>query len=216
MPHACTDTAQWVRDAVRSSLQRLRIGRLHGLLLHRSQELLAAHGDALSSALVALKDEGIVENIGVSIYVPDELDAIGSRMSLDMVQAPFSVFDRRLATSGWLQRLHEMGTKVHVRSIFLQGLLLMEAAARPAQFGRWHGLWERWDRWLAREALTPLQACLSFVLAEPGIDRIVVGVDSLKQLQQVLASMQTRATVPPPELCSEDPDLVNPSLWRMS
>ncbi len=31
------------------------------------------------------------------------------------------------AISGWLTRLQQAGTEVHVRSVFLQGLLLMEA-----------------------------------------------------------------------------------------
>ena len=54
-----------------------------------------------------------------------ELDVLCQRFEFDLVQAPFNILDRRLATSGWLAKLAAMGTEVHVRSVFLQGLLLM-------------------------------------------------------------------------------------------
>ncbi len=213
IPESCTDVAAWVRESVLGSLGRLRISRLRGLLLHRSQQLLGPQGDALYQALVALKDQGKVEKIGVSIYGPDELDALWPHYQLDLVQAPFNIIDRSLATSGWLTRLHQTGTEVHIRSVFLQGLLLMEAARRPATFNRWQPLWQRWHRWLDDQALTPLQACLGFVLSQPEIDRVVVGVDNLKQLQEILAGVKVSAITPPKTLISEDLDLIKPSHW---
>ena len=212
---SCTDVSAWVQESVLGSLERLRISKLHGLLLHRPQQFLSPQGDALYRALITLKDQGKVEKIGVSIYCPDELDALWPRYQLDLVQAPFNIMDRRLATSGWLARLHLAGTEVHIRSIFLQGLLLMESANRPATFNRWGSLWKQWHRWLDDQGLTPLEACLAFTLAQPEIDRVVVGVDSLKQLQGILASVETPALEPPMTLVSEDLDLIDPSRWRL-
>lgn len=210
---SCTDVAGWVEESVMGSLERLRIPKLRGLLLHRSQQLLGSQGGELFRALVTLRDEGRVEKIGVSIYDPDELDALWSRYQLDLVQAPFNILDRRLATSGWLTRLHQTGTEVHVRSAFLQGLLLMDTGNRPAQFNRWQPLWDDWDRWLEEQALTPPQACLGFAYSQPEIDRVVVGVDSLKQLQEILVGVKGPAVEPPTALISGDLDLINPSRW---
>jgi hypothetical protein len=215
IPESCTDVASWVRDSVRGSLERLGIAKLHGLLLHRSHQLLGDRGPALYRALCGLKDRGQVEKIGVSIYDPDELEALWPHFQLDLVQAPLNIMDRRLATSGWLMRLHEAGTEVHVRSAFLQGLLLMNDANRPEKFRAWQPLWNQWHRWLDDEALTPLQACLGFVLSQPEIDRVVVGVDSLTQLQGILASVEHRTVIPPTLLMSSDPDLINPSRWSV-
>lgn len=213
IPASCTDVTAWVRESVFSSLERLRIPKLRGLLLHRSQQLLGAQGDALYRALLALKDQGKVEKIGLSIYGPDELDALWPRYQFDLVQAPFNIIDRRLATSGWLARLHGAGTEIHVRSVFLQGLLLMEAARRPATFNRWQPLWDRWHRWLDEQALTPLQACLEFVLPHSEIDRIVIGVDNVKQLQEILRAANTMGVSVPQSFATEDPRLLNPSNW---
>ncbi|TAK90631.1 MAG: aldo/keto reductase [Burkholderiaceae bacterium] len=214
IPEACTDVAAWAQKSVMDSLMRLKIPKLHGLLLHCSQQLLGKQGEVLYGALLALKEQGAVEKIGVSIYDPQELDALGSRFRCDLVQAPFNILDRRLASSGWLARLHQSGTEVHVRSIFLQGLLLMEATKRPAMFNRWQPLWDHWHRWLSEQALTPLQACLGFAMSQPEIDRVVVGIDSLKQLQEIMSAVETKIAPVPQSLVTEDVQLLNPSNWQ--
>lgn len=209
----CIDVSAWVQESVLGSLERLRIPKLYGLLLHRPQQLLGAQGDALYRALVAIKDHGKVGKIGISIYDPRELDALCPHYHFDVVQAPFNILDRRLVASGWLERLHQAGTEIHIRSVFLQGLLLMKAANRPATFNRWRPLWQQWHNWLDDEALTPLQACLGFALAQPQIARVVVGVDSLMQFKDVLDNLGSPPIEPPAFLVSEDIDLINPSRW---
>lgn len=216
LPNACVDIGGWVQESICGSLERLGIPKLLGVLLHRPQQLHGRQGEALYGALRSLKDQRLVEKIGVSIYAPDELDATWPHFHPDLVQAPFNVLDHRLASSGWLTRLHQAGTEVHTRSIFLQGLLLMDGAKLPAAFARWLPLWKQWQSWLAEQALTPLQGCLGFVLSQPEIDRVVVGIDSLEQLQGILASVDSARLTPPGTLMSEDQDLINPSRWNAS
>lgn len=213
IPPSCPDVAVWVQESVLGSLARLRIPSLSGLLLHRPQELLGEQGQILYRSLSALKEQGLVAKIGVSIYGPEELDALSPHFRFDLVQAPFNIVDRRMATSGWLKKLHQSGTEVHIRSAFLQGLLLMDEPQRPLSFQRWQPLWKEWHRWLVEQALSPLQACLGFVLAQPEIDRVVLGVDSLEHLRGILASAGALAVVPPTTLASQDLDLINPARW---
>jgi aryl-alcohol dehydrogenase-like predicted oxidoreductase len=158
----------------------------------------------------------MVDKIGVSIYNPHELEALTSRFRFDIVQAPFSVMDRRLATSGWLGRLHAAGTEVHVRSLFLQGLLLMHEAARPRYFDRWRPLFSEWQGWLDANALTALRACVGFALSHAEVDRAIVGVDSLEQLLALVAGASAPPVTVPNHLSSEDSALVNPSQWNLS
>jgi len=205
--------AEWVQESVEGSLLRLNTDHLCGLLLHRSQQLLEPKGEELYAALADLKDQGLVEMIGVSIYDPEELDSLWPRFQLDLVQAPFNILDRRLETSGWLARLHQAGTEVHVRSVFLQGLLLMEADHRPEKFNRWQPLWDRWDQWLKDQALTPVQACLGFAMSRPEINRVVVGVDNRIQLQEILSAAEVNVQTPPATLMTENLALINPSKW---
>lgn len=214
IPDGCPDVAAWVGALVSASLQRLQVRQLRGLLLHRPEQLLGAQGEALYSVLTQLKNDGRVQKIGVSIYAPEELDALCARFSLDIVQAPFNLFDRRLIDTGWLSRLSRQGIEVHARSVFLQGLLLMQAATRPEKFNRWQPLWNRWQQWLADTRLTPLQACLRDALAQPEIARVIVGVESEAQLKEILLAAEGDIPMVPAELyrCN-DLDLINPSRW---
>lgn len=99
----------WCETQVRSSAGRLRVQCLDGVLLHRPRDLVEARGDALATALLALKGAGLAKATGISIYAPDELDLIAAergdafRHTLDIVQAPLNVFDRQLETSGWAE-----------------------------------------------------------------------------------------------------------------
>jgi aryl-alcohol dehydrogenase-like predicted oxidoreductase len=214
VPLECVSVTDWVQESVQGSLNRLQVAKLKGLLLHKPEQLMSAIGPELYSALHRLKADGKVEKIGVSIYSPDELDQLTREYALDLVQVPFNVVDRRISTSGWLERLYSAGVEVHLRSIFLQGLLLMSQQGRPRAFDRWNRLWTKWHEWLQMYDALPAHVCLAFALSQPGISRVIVGVDTSSQLRGLLESLQGNAVVPPPELACEDIELVNPSLWK--
>jgi len=208
-----SDVPSWVADHLNTSLQRLGVRQVHGLLLHRAEDLLdPVFGGALYRALRQAQEAGQVRKIGASIYAPQTLDAL-SHLPLDLVQAPMSIFDRRLEQSGWLARLAERGTELHARSAFLQGLLLMAPAERPRHFDAWGEAWRDWDRWLQDHGLSPLQACLGHVLGLPGVSRCVVGVDGVDQLRQILAAAAVDLPPLPPSSSALDPHWLNPSNW---
>lgn len=213
LPEDQMDADKWIRESVYASLERLKIDSLYGVLFHTPDQLLNDKGIALYNALHKLKSEGLVKKIGISVYIPEQLDRLFAELDFDIVQAPFNILDRRLQDSGWLAKLKLKKVEVHVRSLFLQGLLLMPAAMRPEKFNKWNMLWKRFDDWLMENNLTPLQACLNFVLNHPEIDKAVVGVDSLKNIQEIIDS----AGKPIPELPSylncNDTGLINPALW---
>mgnify|MGYP003575089426 CR=1 FL=1 len=208
------DTGRWVREHVAASLARLRIPSLHGLLLHRSQQLLGPRGQALVAALEQLKAGGVVERVGVSIYSPNELEPVMNVCTPDIVQAPFNLLDRRLLKSGWLARLARAGVAIHARSVFLQGLLLMPAAAIPAKFAPWRGLWDTWHDWLAgSRGVSAAAACIGFVQSFPEVEKVVVGVDSAGQLEQIVEAAAARPMTDWPAVDTADERLIDPSNW---
>lgn len=209
--------SSWVDSQIRGALGRLRVDQIDAVLLHRPTQMVTEVGDALYRALCLQKDLGHVRRIGISIYDPSELDALISRFDLDVVQAPFNILDSRLLNTGWIDRLQNLGVSLHVRSIFLQGLLLMSKSQRPAYFHRWDSLWDRWDAWLQEHDLTALRATLRFALHAPGVEKVVLGVDSRSQLAQIIA---VAGEGPLPDgyqsLSTTDVELLNPSLWKLN
>lgn len=214
MPEGVTDVVEWVQTSVDGSLSRLGVTHVVGLLLHRPADLLGPMGAGLADAMRRERAEGRVAKIGVSVYDPSELDATWPILAPDLVQAPFSVVDQRLATSGWLGRLTDAGVEVHARSAFLQGLLLMPRGSRPPRFDRWSELWREWADWVAASGRSPLEVALGHVLAQPGIDRVLVGVDTAGQLAEIVRAASDTARSAPMSLASSDLDLLTPSRWN--
>jgi aryl-alcohol dehydrogenase-like predicted oxidoreductase len=215
LPGDCDDLETWIAASVETSLRKLGVAKLYGLLLHRSADLAGSSGAPIYNALRRLQAAGAVEKIGVSIYDPSELSALTPARDLQLVQAPYNVLDRRIDQSGWLDRLKQRGVEVHARSAFLQGLLLMDEASRPQQFARWSGLWKTWHDWLAEHRLEPLDGALGFALANPAIDRVVVGVELASQLTAIISASRHQAPPAPESLATEDESLVNPSKWNV-
>lgn len=213
IPEDHMDADKWIRESVYASLERLKIDSLYGVLFHAPDQLLGDKGIALYNALHKLKLEGLVKKIGISVYAPEQLDSLFADLDFDIVQAPFNILDRRLKDSGWLAKLKLKKVEVHVRSLFLQGLLLMPAAMRPEKFNKWKMLWKKFDDWLMENNLTPLQACLNFVLNHPEIDKAVVGVDSLRNIQEIINATGKPIPELPSYLNSNDTGLINPALW---
>lgn len=215
MPEGTASVEQWVREMVAGSLERLRLARLQGLLLHRPQDLRGPGAEDLARVLKALKSEGLIRKIGLSVYGPEELMSLPDSFEPDIVQMPFNILDRRLIRGGLLQDLKGKGVEVHVRSIFLQGLLLMEPGSRPHYFKRWEAVWKAWESWISDTGTDPLAACLNFALAHRDIDRVVVGIESVEQLSQILEAAHSQSPVWPADLQSEDPDLIYPTRWKI-
>ena len=215
LPEGSSDIYSWVEEQVEGSLKRLGCSSLYGLLLHRSENLLANSGKKLIGALNRVKSDGLVQKVGLSIYHPSELNEVMHLMQIDLVQAPLNLIDRRIETSGWLSRLHREGVEVHTRSVFLQGLLLMPRNKIPPKFEAWATLWDSWAAELEEKDLSAAAACLSYPLSLPEVVRVVVGVDSVDQLKALIAASQTQ--FPQHDfsfMTSEDQMLINPSNWN--
>jgi aryl-alcohol dehydrogenase-like predicted oxidoreductase len=219
LPGEIEDVRSWVISSIHGSLERLNRKSVDAVLLHRSQEVIGQHWKAYQAALEEIKMLGLCSATGVSIYAPDELETIWEHPSgwkPELIQAPYNVLDRRLSASGWLDRLNDCGIRVHTRSAFLQGLLLMPSEKRPAYFADFSTLLDRWQDWCRAAGKSRLSAALGFVCAEPRIEKVVLGVDSASQLVEIAAAIGASGPEVPADLVSDDLALIDPSRWRLS
>lgn len=215
LPYGVVGVGSWVRNQFEASLSRLGAERIYGLLLHRADQLTGPYGPELANVLQALKREGLVEKVGVSVYEPEQLGMLMQSCQIDLVQAPLNLLDQRLVTSGWLHRLHDAGVEVHTRSTFLQGLLLMSRREIPEWFERWAPVWDTWHDWLRGSNIPAAQACMQYPLSFPQIAGVLVGVTSAEELNALIQLANNEIqTVMLPDLGCADPDLLNPSNWN--
>ena len=213
IPRDCKDVSDWVKQQLMESFLRLGVNKIYGLLLHQPDQLLGASGVDLYKALKKLKEKGLVEKVGISIYSPTMLDLLVPHYHFDLVQAPFNLVDRRLYNSGWLHRLKDSGIEVHARSVFLQGLLLMAKEKIPSYFSTWSDLWQIWHKWLLESNTSALEACIDFPLSFTEIDRVIVGVDNKNQLIQILSTAKFHRMNEAPSTDCDDENLINPANW---
>ena len=205
-------------DAVRrefsASLKRLGSESVYGILVHHAGDLLGPEGARLYGLLAEWRDRGQALKIGVSVYTGAEALAAFERYRLDIVQLPLSVFDQRLAADGTLLELKRRHAEIHARSVFLQGLALMEPDALPPGFESARPFVARFHDALANRGVSPVAGALGYVAQIAEIDRIVVGVDSAAQLSECVAALEQRV----PKLdfsgfACRDESLLDPRRW---
>lgn len=189
--------AALLNDDLSHSLAALGCERVEALLVHDADDLTGPHGPAIWEAMQAAKAAGRVGKIGVSVYRGEQVDAVLDRFAIEIVQLPFNPLDRRLIEAGQLARLKDARVEVHARSLFLQGLLLQAPEAIEPRFGALREAVAELHGWAAGEEMTPLQGVLALALAEARIDRFIIGITSVAELEDIVSAAQIRQGVQP-------------------
>ncbi len=204
-----------VLDSLAASLDRLKVGAVHGFLLHRSDDLARTGWQHLVDAMIEARARGWTSRIGASVYNSDQLALVESRFRPELVQLPLNVLDRRTITSGMLARLKAAGVEIHARSVFLQGLLLMEPDELPEFFAPLRHVIGRLRETWQQRGLSALGGCLAFALQRPEIDAVIVGVNRINEFEQIEATVNS---LPSGNIDfdiehSVDPAFLDPSRW---
>jgi aryl-alcohol dehydrogenase-like predicted oxidoreductase len=203
-----------VEAEVRASLMRLKLTKARAVVVQSASDLFAPAGPALWDRLKMLRDEGLFDQVGVCAYASDDPVGVARRFKPDLLQAPASLLDQRLLLDGSLEAVRAMGIEVHLRSIFLNGLLFLPPDRVPAQLKGAAGRLSRARRMIAEGRSDPLQAALGFALSRPEADAVIVGAGSAAELAAVIAA----ASSPPPdldwdEMAIDDPIALDPDRW---
>jgi aryl-alcohol dehydrogenase-like predicted oxidoreductase len=168
-----------VRRELEDSLKRLNIERLDGYLLHTPGYI---YDKEILKALISLKKEKLVENIGVSIYeIEDGEEAIRTGV-VDYIQLPFSILDQRGVKTSFISNAKQSGITIFTRSAFLQGLFTMDKDRIPMHLQEAIPYINIFEKLLDKYQINKISALINFVKQEKGIDYLVFGVDTPNQL----------------------------------
>ena len=112
--------------------------------------------------------------------------------------------------------MSSLGIEVHARSAFLQGLLLMSINDKPKYFEPWTPLLSKWQGFCSDHLISPLHAALEFVCGHKEVSYAVVGVQNQYQLKEILENTTTLNCFDFDQFSSDDPKLLDPSVWSLS
>jgi len=185
------EIAPTVKYAVASTINKLAVKKIDVLLFHEASDI-DAHGGVIFAEVINQIHLGFISKVGVSIQTVDELEAAINNPLISHIQMPFNILDYR-----WKdciqkiikEKLSGRSLTIHVRSIFLQGLLLsgsINAWKRvgiedPIEVISWlNDMVKRFDR------ISVAALCMNYVNSMKWIDGVVIGVETLLQLQENL------------------------------
>jgi len=174
----------YIRYQINKIIKNLNLTKIYCVLIHNPGHF--PNRSKYFYALKKLKQEGLIKNIGFSVYGTSYLKNIIKNYDFDVVQLPYSIIDRRFEEAGCLKILKKKGIKIYARSIFLKGLLLLSYNKIPKKFKRTSYVWDLWHDWLKINKLSAIDVCLNFVNSNKYIDKIVVGVHHLKHIKKII------------------------------
>lgn len=172
-----------IEQSINSSLSNLNLDSIPIYMLHRAEHMTIKDGIIIKN-LSKLKNRGLIHNIGTSIYTPREAEIALSIDEISAIQVPFNVFDHRLINSGFFEKAHAKSVAVFVRSIYLQGLILMKNNDVPYNLQGIIPFKNQLNEICNDSDRTINEVAMKFPLMQEGITGTVIGVDNLTQLME--------------------------------
>jgi aryl-alcohol dehydrogenase-like predicted oxidoreductase len=206
-----------LRRALEQTLARLGQNRLYGMMLHR--EHLLEHWDAgLGKTLHEFVEKGLVEHIGISVYTPQTAVKALKTDGITLVQVPSNILDRRFEEAGVFHEAERCGKQIYVRSVFLQGLLLMNVCDMPGSMRFAIPVMERFINLSKKTGFSLKQLSLGYVRSAYSAQKVIFGCETV---QQATENIKLWTTALPPEIIEKlrgefqniPEKILNPSLW---
>ena len=205
-----------LKSGLLSTLEELHIDRVNTWFYHSFQDYIESP-DWLTE-IAKIKEDGLIEKIGVSVYSNFELDSVIGDDVVDVIQLPFNLLDNRSQRGDLLEKAKAANKTIQIRSAFLQGLFFMDISSLPINLQSLKPYLERLLKLSREYDITMESLCLQYVNAQPHIDEIIIGVDSKMHLLKNLEVLKSELD---PEVCHiidsiqvSEPELLYPFNWK--
>ena len=184
IPTRETYTFEYVSNCLEESLSNLQQNTVYGLLFHDPDIQKKPEIREITKRLIGAEK---AQNIGFSAY---SLNAIVAAKEIypewTIFQVPENVLDRRLINSAELIEMAGSKNSIFVRSVFLQGLLLMSPREIPSKFRKYEEHFLALHRLAEGMRVQVLDLCLSYVTNIPWNSGTIVAAASINQLDEIL------------------------------
>jgi len=205
-----------VRKSIDASRRALRRGLLDIVQIHNATAPTILEGD-MAEVLHRERAAGRIRFVGATVYTEDEALAAVRAGAFDLIQVPFNVLDRAMATRVFPEA-RAAGVGVVVRSVFLKGALTPKARWLPDELGELRRAAVRLMQETARSWKTLPELAVRYCLSVEGVSSVLVGPRTEEELLQALEATDrgplgsdVRARVEQVHVGS--PTLLNPATW---
>lgn len=166
--------------ALENSLLRLQVAQLEGYSFHHFSDFLTFENWA---EVILSKEKGLIKKLGVSVYSNEEFNIALNNPYIDLIQLPFNIFDNETRRGEPLKKAQANGKEIHARSIFLQGLLFMAPEKISGKLSVLRPSLEQLRSIAIEASLTIEELCVGYVLSKPVVRGLVIGLESVEQLE---------------------------------
>ena len=161
-------------------LKTLNVDKLNCLLMHNPNDWF---DNNIKKSVEKMINNNLISVFGLSIY---EKKHIPDYDLVKVLQVPGNIFNQKLLLTDELNKFLDSGGTVQIRSVFVQGLILMDIANIPNKFDEIKNGLNHFDN-IARElnidkAYLAIQ-CIKFLIPN---SKIVIGFDNIKQLDSII------------------------------
>lgn len=181
---------------------------LNIIYIHNPENLFLKSGKKTFDLLKSLKEKKFFNKIGISIYDLNLLKKIIKSFKIDVVQVPYSLLDRRFES--YFRLLKKKNILIYVRSIFLQGALVSDYK----NFITKSPEVKKFKKLINKHKINPKYACIYFVLKNRFVDKIIIGVDSYKQLSEILQFSFNPKFNYLKNISSTNTEIIDPRNWK--
>jgi spore coat polysaccharide biosynthesis protein SpsF len=217
--NAEADVTAALDASIAASCRALRREQLDVVLFHQSSDMFRP--DVLTHLAHHLAS-GRIGALGASVYSPADAIACIADKRITHLQVPFNILDARWLDAEFQDAVAARpDVRIHIRSAFLQGLLVGPESIWPSWLDNRKELYSALERLVATfNRKNRRDLCLSYVRSFPWVHSVVIGVHRAAQLDEILTL--AREDVFTTDQCQEMrnalpgiPDrLLNPSKWR--
>ena len=141
-----------------------------------------------------LKKIKLIKNIGISIYDPKILSKIIDLKSIDVLQAPANIFDRRILQNKNKKILKDNNISLEIRSIFLQGLILEKLNNIPNKFKDYLIYFKKIEKLSNKMNITKISLALS-VLKNQRFDKLIIGLSDENELKEIVENLPLKTKI---------------------
>ena len=170
------------RQDINNLIGEFGVDELDTILVHNTESLITDEKNW--DELKRVKELKEIR-IGFSVYTPQEvLSLIEKEIIPDVVQIPYNLFDRKFDSI--LKELKDLNIEIHARSLFLQGLFLLNLSEVPNNLNLLIEPLKAYSKFCGFNIHEKIKNALHFVLYNPLIDKLIVGVEKPSQLLELI------------------------------